>query len=79
MTKQTLEQAIAAIQAIKGPAFNIALLLVSGDRLAGHPNLPVENHGFLRIDVTRVNDAHLNHGPVMSWVNLDAIQVVALD
>ena len=78
MTKQTLEQAIAAMQAIK-PQFNVALLLVSGDRLAGQLHLPVGNHGFVRLDVTRVEGAQVSRGPTLTWVNLDAIQAVALD
>jgi len=79
MTKQTLEQAIAAITAIKGANFNVALLLLSGDRLAGKLELPVGNHGFIRIDVTRIDGANLRDGPIRSWVNLDAIQAVAID
>lgn len=79
MTKQTLEEAIAAIQAITGADFNVALLLVSGQRLAGKLSLPVGNHGFIRIDVTRVDGAHVSQPPTLSWVNLDAIQAVAID
>jgi hypothetical protein len=79
MNKQTLEAAIAAITALKGPNFNVALLLVSGHRLAGKVFLPVGNQGFVRIDVTRIEGANLRDGPVPSWVNLEAIQVVALD
>lgn len=80
MTKQTLEQAIAAIQAIKGNTFvSVALLLLSGDRLAGRIVLPIGNHGFVRLDVTRIDGVHLASGPILSFVNLDAIQAVAID